>query len=681
MRAEHDALHWVLAETWKVTRTGQGIVFDSWLSDKQIVLGIRTHTKQRAFLAAITRPHDAVRLHRQLDEVLGDREGNRLVHLLRRERVLRQHGEPSKAMVCPGLDAALAIVLASNDWKVPQLSAIDLRRPEQVTSRERRGVIATASRRMFAFQPNDEACAHCFALRANARKRDDLDLKGRAHRSDSLQLRRALFVELLTQISERPLLPGEALVVGAGSEVQRGMCLPHPDCRLTLQRANRHLASVSSFRRALGEAKDRSVDNDELRRLLLASPVAPAELFEVPSQHGKYPLDLPFVWGHVYLTRQVDGELHDASNYGVLYGSSLDHETAARLAMSEAVERLCTRGASPQAYRRIPKKSSRNGLLRGSQRVNAGGQRKPFFPGIDLVTNRTVLVAFEDIGLKLSNKPWCSARLRETSFSGAASHVTAVAAVIHATLELIQRDAFMISWYRKRALSCISWPTSPTQLAAARAKYLTRRGMTLELFDLRLAFPCPTVLLRITAKKTVGNWPRGGSLLIPSAGFGAHQALEHALGIACAQFIVLGVHPSPEKDPLDPRRVRSLARRVPYWPLLARYLNPRFASAHSFLGGDTLEFESLPDYTPEDSKEALKLLVRWFRKQRLSLHAVRLTDSVAHRLGLEVVKVVVPGFVSLVPRRADVNWKSPRMWQNWPLATLSGAYSEPHPLY
>ena len=81
----------------------------------------------------------------------------------------------------------------------------------------------------------------------------------------------------------------------------------------------------------------------------------------------------------------------------------------------------------------------------------------------------------------------------------------------------------------------------------ARLDYLQRNGLEVEVFDLLPEVPLPTLLVRVTARKSRGNWPRGGALMVSAAGLSPQLALNGALKVASGQFISLGLQPDPSR--------------------------------------------------------------------------------------------------------------------------------------
>jgi len=483
-------------------------------------------------------------------------------------------------------------------------------------------------------------CPRCLGLRVAP----TLGLTPRGQPSP-LQLREALmFLD-----PARPLKAEEAVVVLPRARAQRVPFVRHPDCDL----CRHERPSAASVRSALTKHREKQVTP----HAGLSHPLTGALEIHVDTG-AHYPLKAPFVWGRVRLVRARQNVLADASTTGGLYGKGRTEEEGRKLAFSEGCERLM-------------------------------GMSVPFFSpptvsGLDLVHGKEVKVPVEEAAVRLPKALQTKPGLSDPFYSGCASHLTFTRAVVHATLELLERDAFLLAWYRAMALPGIVFPRELTPLAKERAAYLRRHGMALSLFDLRVDFPFPALLLRVTAQKTQGHWPAGGQMVFASCAFHAPVALERALGLACGQMVSMVYQRAPEKDVLDPRRVKAMDRHAPGWALMVRYLDPANADAVRPLVGQppTLPFSALNlAEAPTTPRAELQRLVQELRRRSLPLIALRLTDTAVADSGLEVAKVLVPGLLRLAPTRQAVDLKTSRAWHNWRWAQVTAPRVEPHPLY
>ncbi len=586
--------------------------------------------------------------------------------------------------------APLRALLARGGWDVPplRLSAHAAARSGGAGPGSEVSVLCTGEHLLAALS-RGRPCLLCGALRFFARQgTPGEDQTGRLKASTSLSPRTlgALAAELLLELSIAPPRAGEGLCVAQGSGAARGQFLPHEDCPACGVRPRPRARASQALRRALSRDKARAPVKGA-REALLDPLFGPVELDALEGARGGFPFPGPFIWGSVHLSRWLEGRALCTSTRGGIYSNTPSAARSRLLALSEGLERLAARGAradlvvsparEPDA---VPLRS-----LYASCGEAAARRRRPHCVAVDLTTGRERLLPYESVVVGLPEPLYPEAAHRQPFYSGAASHQTLLQAALHATVELVKRDAFLITWYRRRALAPLAWPQRPSAAVQARADFLTRRHLSLELFELTAELPLPMVLLRVTARRTVGNFPRGGALLVPSGGFGAMEALEHALGLACGQVTSLTTLAHPSKDPLDVRAVRALARTSRFWPLMARYLDGRNAGAHAFLrrgsGRAARAFEAVAAVPARTPRAQLEWLRARFQALTQPWLLVRLTTETAERAGLEEGKVVLPGYLHLAPSRGEVDLGLPRLHRPWPDATLRGLNPDPHPLY
>jgi thiazole/oxazole-forming peptide maturase SagD family component len=597
---------------------------------------------------------------------------------------------PPKVRGKGALGKVAAELLAEGGFGLPAIRAEDavLRgRTGRTTAPDEVFVLlALWGRRLVALREGPRGCRVCLRLRLLAREGRDGD-EQRVEEAPLLSAdeARPLVAALFQELEARPLGQGEALLLTPTKGFHRGELLGHPDCpRCPARRPEGPREAADVIRERLGSREPARLEEDPQARAALENEaLGPIEIEERKGRKGHYPLDGPLLWGSVFATRLLGGRAVCSSTHGGIYASTPDLALSRRIALSEGVERLCARSARPDLWARA---SERADAIRPSELYGWAGaredrRRRAFCYGLDVTRDEPCLVPFEAVVVGLPLPLYPEASHREAFYSGAASHGTLEAALVHATIELLKRDAFMIAWYRRRALPRIPRPERMSEVASRRWAYLERHGIELELFDLTFDMPLPMLLLRGTARRARGNWPRGGAMLVPAGGFSADRALEDALRLLESQYVSFALEASPLKDPLSPRAIRAFARIAPFWPLIARYLDPRSRDAHAFLGRGERDFEALPGRAPASPAEQAADLKKWLlaRGQRWVL--VRLTEGVAERAGFEVAKVVIPGLVGIAPSREATNLEVPRMSAPIADATLAEPNPDPHPLY
>jgi YcaO cyclodehydratase, ATP-ad Mg2+-binding len=456
----------------------------------------------------------------------------------------------------------------------------------------------------------------------------------------------------------------------------RGQVLHHPDCpRCGTRPRSQQIACT------IGELRSEPApiaSAEQIAQALGHSPFAPLRVEEVTGAPGQFPFDQPYVFGDTRLSRLRVGRVFCTSMPGFVHGSCRSVDQSRMLAWSEGAERLGAQGATPdlvlaaddprvvEAYRPFGGRPPRN-------------EAHALCVALDLIRGNQCLVPFERVAVAIPRELMWGGSESDSTFTGCASHVTSVASILHATVELLKRDAYMIGWYRKRCLPEIEWPRSLPHDLDERVRYLHRHGMELRLYDLRADLPLPMVMLHVRARRHLGHFPAGGSLLVPAGGFTALEALEHALKLTCSRFAGLAFEDAPERDPLDPDAVARLGGVLPFWPGLARYLDPRNAAALDFLpGGERTVLEAL-NVAEQGSRFAL--LRTWLVRARLTWMAVSLDSAASLDAGLRVIKVVVPEALRLTMREQKMDRLHPRLAREWPGSTIRSWNQSPLPSY
>jgi thiazole/oxazole-forming peptide maturase SagD family component len=527
-------------------------------------------------------------------------------------------------------------------------------------------------------------CASCWALRTLAVRGEPGAEQTPSPPSSTIDRERllALVATSLLELEQRPLSAWEGYWVRLERGESRGRFLPHPDCpACTEGRAGK--PDPDELRRDLNIEPAPPVEAEAIRAIFGDSPFAPLELHEHTRPAGDLPFDLPYLSGDLRFNRHAGGKTLCTTMPGIFHGSAVSEARSRMLAWSEGVERLAAHGAwfdlaalpdDPQVQEMCARYGFRS--------VEREGEPVTWCRGLDLIRDSECLVPFGRVAVGLPPSFRARGFASQPTFTGTASHVTSLEAVLHATVEVLKRDAFMIAWYRKRRLSRVSLPSELPRDIALRLDYLRRHGLTFELFDLRSDLPLPMLLADVRAGARVGNWPAGGAVLIPAAGFTPLDALRQACTLASARFVGLGLDDSPERDPLNPAAVAKLAQTAAFWPSLARYLDPAHAGRISCLAGsETVSLASIACQVGTSNRDRFEALRGWLACARLSWLAVPLGDRAVRVTGLRVVKVIVPEAVPLVLDAVDVDGAQPRLRAPWPGAE-PGSWNEfPHPVY
>jgi ribosomal protein S12 methylthiotransferase accessory factor len=125
-----------------------------------------------------------------------------------------------------------------------------------------------------------------------------------------------------------------------------------------------------------------------------------------------------------------------------------------------------------------------------------------------------------------SYRPSAARPIGNCDTNGCAAAATREEAILHATLELIERDAVAIWWYNRVAPSELAWNRTPASNASRAAEWLETLGWKIRLADLTTDIGIPVVA-------AIGVDGGGDAIF----GFGAHPSLPHAAVSAISELV------------------------------------------------------------------------------------------------------------------------------------------------
>lgn len=216
-----------------------------------------------------------------------------------------------------------------------------------------------------------------------------------------------------------------------------------------------------------------------------------------------------------------------------------------------------------------------------------------------------------------------------TTSSGLACHTTAEGATLSALLELLERDAFMITWKAR-----ISWPlllwNGDARLRSFDESYLRPTGLQWSAIDLSAFWDVPTVAAVVRGGGTLGV----GAAAALSVDRAMTKALDEAIRVrtwACA------LRSSGAEAPA-PADIEELDDHIRF------YADPRNASRVAFLDGSTRR-------THVDDVSAvqggLDALCSRLAECQASAYAVDVTSPDVREAGLSVIRVIAPELCAL----------------------------------
>jgi ribosomal protein S12 methylthiotransferase accessory factor len=253
----------------------------------------------------------------------------------------------------------------------------------------------------------------------------------------------------------------------------------------------------------------------------------------------------------------------------------------------------------------------------------------------------------------------------QVTSNGLAAGPTLEEASMRAALELIERDAFMISWLARLPGRRILLDDSVELGARELARELAERGSRLELYLLDAGLRIPTVLCVVFGDGK--RWP--GATVALAAHLSPHLAIKKAImeqgqgGPYIRRLMEERKRPIPER----PEHVRTLADHALY------YIPPSRAGAFDFLSrGGSVRAADLE----EPSDPSLGELLRRVRAAGLRVAIVDVTSPDLAATPFRVERALGPDFQQIHFGHLLARLGNPRLLSMAP----HGINPDPHPM-
>jgi ribosomal protein S12 methylthiotransferase accessory factor len=235
-------------------------------------------------------------------------------------------------------------------------------------------------------------------------------------------------------------------------------------------------------------------------------------------------------------------------------------------------------------------------------------------------------------------------RICPSTSTGLAAGPTLSEAMLSALYEVLERDAFIITWMNRLPAERVAPVTHPNPELVDLCHAYTRRGVDLRLYRLVVDHPCQ-VFLCLAVQDGGDGWPAAvaglGADLDPA--LAASKAIMEAGQVRSALRVQMrdpAVQARIERLLGDPRLVATIDDHA----LL--YTHHGATGAFAFLERSP---EAVVDWTTHNSSptDRLRLLVDHFRTQGGDVLYYDLTTPDLIELSLRTVRVIVPGFQPL----------------------------------
>lgn len=226
--------------------------------------------------------------------------------------------------------------------------------------------------------------------------------------------------------------------------------------------------------------------------------------------------------------------------------------------------------------------------------------------------------------------------------SGTACAETATEATLRAALELIERDAFMITWYNRLSLDRLSWADDPDSAAYAEERF-EPTGLTYAAVDLSVFLGVPTVLGVVRGPS--GEPPLGtGAASAATIGSAWRKALGEAFGVRASASLFASQALARRPDfGVDFENVLTFADHVHLYAFDGAVDRCAFLDSSGRARGLTT-VDPLPGST---AAEQLAGLAARLRRGTVDVFVVDITPVDLRELGVCVVRAVSPDLCPL----------------------------------
>lgn len=235
------------------------------------------------------------------------------------------------------------------------------------------------------------------------------------------------------------------------------------------------------------------------------------------------------------------------------------------------------------------------------------------------------------------------APLCRTTSSGLACHDTVAGATLAALLELLERDAFMITWKARLSWPGLEWRGND-RLAAFERSFLQPTGLRIRALDLSAFWDVPIVAAVVRGRTAVGV----GAAAAATAERAVAKALDEAVRVhTWAHALARAGSPVPAADD-----VREFDDHVRF------YADPCNATRTDFLDASPRRrgLEHMPNVRGSTHDECIAAVCRRLARRSASAYAVDVTPPDLRDAGLAVVRVVAPELCGLdVEHRARLH--------------------------
>jgi ribosomal protein S12 methylthiotransferase accessory factor len=343
-------------------------------------------------------------------------------------------------------------------------------------------------------------------------------------------------------------------------------------------------------------------------------------------------------------------------NFGNNGGVSTNRYIAIAKAMGEAVERYCSAifryedfvFASYNQLRQPAVSPDRFALYRPEQFSRRKLPWRPFTPdspvywtqGTSLISGEQILVPAAMVYVpfhfnsSIGDTPIC-----QPISTGLACGSSFIEALLSGLCEVIERDAFTITWQSRLGRPRIR-PESLSAAAQDRLERFSAVNIEVKIMDITTDVPCPTIMTIALSDSEVSPALALAAATDLSADMAVIKSLEElAHTRKFAKQLTEYTPPVPvEMDEDHPKVIDALTHLRFYCPQSAKSF-----SEFAWASREVRDFRTVIDRKSEDDEKDLKSLVEDLSAIGLEAIACDLTTPDIATLGLSVVRILVPG--------------------------------------
>jgi ribosomal protein S12 methylthiotransferase accessory factor len=377
---------------------------------------------------------------------------------------------------------------------------------------------------------------------------------------------------------------------------------------------------------------------------------------------------LPLIWRTLIANHQFSHDSVESVN--TASGKGLDHDSARRGALGEAVERYCALRLPAERVRIGPAAALPGPALDPRALVLYAEDQ---YPALDYepYADGMALAWVEARHLDGGGPVWVPAEaaflsraegtplLAQATSNGLAAGASWSAAALGALCEVIERDAFIIAWYNRLPVRRIDWRGLPDAGVRGVAEAYARRGVAIELYRLPADHPIP-----VFAAVGFEDWPGGLAAVV---GLGCDLSPAKA---AAGAILEVGQVRAPLRQRV--RRPESLERRdvlvadpsqvaeLEDHDLL--YTDPRMIGAFDLWRG-AAEEEGVWDEPPADVEARLATVAGALGAIGAKACICDLTTPDIAGLGLTVVRAIIEDFQPIHFGETEIRLGGSRLYE------------------